>query len=129
MYEIMRNHWAFLEAIQKKEYFDELFKRNDRDKYIKPIFKVPQHSEMFEWMMNDQHTAAEKEEYLDAIEKFASEEDSLRIQRIICRKENMELLGDKARYGRIWHMFWKPEHKTPYTRAWNKRWGAELGKA
>lgn len=129
MYGIMSSHWAFLEAIQKQEYLDKLFKHSDRDKYIKPIFKVPQHSEMFEWMMNDQHTAAEKKEYLDAIKEFASNEDSLRIQRIICREENMELVDSKARYWHIRERFWKPEHKTPYTRAWNKRWETELGKA
>lgn len=124
MYPIMSSHWDFLEAIQTSQYLAKLY---DHAKLITPLYKVPQHSEFFAWMLSSQFTTAEKITYLDTIEKFASEADSYRIQRIICQKENMELMGDKNRYGHIWHLFWKREHKSPYTRAWNQRWSKELG--
>ena len=64
--------------------------------------------------------------YLDAIGKFASEADSFAFQRLICQSKQMELMGDKERYWKIWNNFWRSSHKSVFTRKWNERWKDEV---
>ena len=127
MFDIMSSHWDFLEAMQKKEHLDEIGKEEDYKKLIEPMFKIPQHSEFFEWLLNSQFSEEEKKKYLDTLGKFASAKDSKRIQEIICQNKNMNLMDDKSRYYHIWERFWDPSHKAQYTRKWNEHWSKKFG--
>lgn len=62
--------------------------------------------------------------------KFASLDDSLAFQRLMCKEENMELLGDHRIFDRIHWRLWELNrgHKATFTRKWNDRWKDELDK-
>lgn len=127
MYTIMSDHWDFLEGLQNKESLQELLKAKNSDDLITPIYKVPQHSEFFTFMLTGKFPVATKTAYLDAMGKFASEQDSRNFQLLICKPEHIELVGNHKRYWKLWNNFWLPTHKSQFTRAWNKRWDTELG--
>lgn len=126
MYSIMSNHWIFLEGLQKGDYLKKLFDSDRSEELIPPIYKVNQHKEFFSFILSDRFDSNKKIEYLDSIGKLAAEQDSKDFQELICKPENMELMGDKDRYWRIWHNFWKTSHKSLFTRKWNERWASEI---
>ena len=60
--------------------------------------------------------------------KFKTEQDSKAFQRLICKKENMELLGSYDLYRKIRYQLWETNasHKRLFTTAWNARWKKEF---
>lgn len=103
MYDIMSKHWDFLEGLQKSTYLDKLIKHKNNSKPISPIYKINrQHKEFFEYILSNSFSEGIKEEYLDTMGRFSSEEES---QETICLDENMEHMGNKERYWRTWHDF------------------------
>jgi len=127
MYNIMSDHWNFLEALQKREHLDVLYESEKRLQLIQPIYKVPQHKEFVSWMVKSGFETAEKEKYLDNINKIATYTDSKEIQEILCAPKAMQLLGARERYYHIWNLFWDSPHKAVFTRRWNECWGDKLG--
>lgn len=123
MFGIMSEHWDFLERIQeegKLEEFDE--------KLLIPIFKTKQSKRFFEYIFSDKTEQSLKEKYLREFGEFKTEADSKAFQVLICRDENMELLGDYKIYHHIHENLWSsnPTHKRLFTKAWNARWKKEL---
>ena len=127
MYEIMSNHWDFLESLQEKDNLEALLKSKRSGELISPIYKVPQHSAFFSFILSSAFPVTTKIEYLDLMGKFASNSDSKSFQRIICKPENIELINSHDRYWKLWNNFWQPNHKALFTQAWNRRWKNELG--
>lgn len=127
MYDIMSNHWDFLESLQAKDSLEALLKSKRSGELISPIYKVPQHNAFFSFILSGAFPETTKMEYLDLMGKFASDEDSKSFQRLICLPENIELINSHKRYWKVWNNFWQPNHKALFTQAWNKRWKTELG--
>ena len=127
MYEIMSNHWDFLESLQEKDSLEALLKSKRSGELISPIYKVPQHSTFFSFILSSAFPVTTKIEYLDFMGKFASSGDSKSFQCIICKPENIELVNSHNRYWKLWNNFWQPNHKALFTQAWNRRWKNELG--
>lgn len=126
MYEIMSDHWDFLEGLQNTKDIEKLFASERWKKIVPPIYKVPQHSVFFNYILNGDFSVDFKTNYLDNIGKFASEDDSRSFQITICKQENMELMGNEDRYWRIWNNFWQPPHKSVFTKKWKERWESEI---
>ncbi len=126
MYDIMSDHWDFLESLQNSEDLKKLSKSSRAGDLIPPIYKVPQHSTFFRFILDGDFSSQKKMAYLDSIGKFASEADSHAFQILICQPKQMELMGDQKRYWRIWHNFWNSSHKGVFTRKWNERWKDEV---
>lgn len=126
MYNIMSNHWDFLESLQKEESLQKLLESTSANNLISPLYKVPQHNTFFRFMLSDNFNDAEKILYLDSIGKFATDKDSKEFQLLICENQNMALMGDKERYWRVWNNFWNKSHKSQFTRKWKERWGNEI---
>lgn len=123
MFGIMSEHWDFLEKAQEEadlEEFDE--------KLLVPIFKTKQSKRFFEYIFSDKTEQSLKEKYLIEFGKFKTEDDSKAFQVLICKAENMELLGDYKIYHHIHENLWSsnPTHKRLFTKAWNARWKKEL---
>ena len=122
MFEIMSNHWDFLEQVQISADLSKM-----REKKLIPMFKVKQHKRFFEFIFSDCNDEI-KALYISSFGKFASEEDSKEFQVIICKDENIEMLGSEKLYRRIREQLWdsNPTHKMLFTKAWKKRWQKEL---
>lgn len=127
MYDVMSNHWDFLESLQEKDSLETLLKSKRSGELISPIYKVPQHNAFSSFILSGAFPETTKMEYLDLMGKFASDEDSKSFQRLICLPENIELINSHKRYWKVWNNFWQPNHKALFTQAWNKRWKNELG--
>ena len=121
MFDIMANHWDFLEIFQKKVDFNEY-----ENKHLIPAFKTIQHRRFFEYI--DTLDSKIKTEYFNTFGKISSLEDSKAFRRLVCKEENMELLGDKKTYYHIKEQLWDdaPQEKAQFTKVWNKRWKKEL---
>ena len=103
------------------------FSKFDKELLI-PIFEVPQTERFFQYIFSDENETSIKEEYLQKFGKFKTEQDSKAFQRLICKDENMELLGSYDLYYRIHRQLWEsnPTHKGLFTKAWRARWKKEL---
>lgn len=125
MFSLMSGHHAFLEEIQKNADLTKL----DED-HLTPIFVVEQTERFFKYIFSDGVDISVKEKYLKCFGKFKSEKDSKAFQKMICQKENMELLGSHDLYNRIHRQLWEtnPTHKMLFTKAWRARWKEELDK-
>ena len=123
MFDIMSNHWEFLEKLQQEANLEELDK-----KLLVPIFKTEQSKRFFEYIFSDKIELSLKEQYLRYFGHFKTESDSKAFQVLMCKDENMELLGDYKLYSRIHERLWSsnPTHKMLFTKAWNIRWKKEL---
>ena len=121
----MSGHRAFLEEIQKSADLTKL-----DEEHLIPIFEVEQTERFFNHIFSDNISTSIKEKYLKSFGKFKSEKDSKAFQKLICKKENMELLGSYDLYNRIHHQLWEtnPTHKMLFTKAWRARWKEELDK-
>lgn len=126
MYSIMSNHWDFLEGLQNQASLKKLSESSRYSELIPPIYKVPQHHEFFRFILDGAFTDDFKTDYLDNMGKFSSNADSKAFQILICKQKNMELMGDKDRYWRIWNNFWDKSHRGVFTRKWRERWGNEI---
>ena len=123
MFEIMSNHYDFLERLQIEADFGKL-----SDEQIIPIFKVPQHKRFFNYIFSAEQSVNIKKIYLSSFGKFSSLDDSIEFQRLMCKEENMELLGSKNIFDRIYRNLWELNrgHKGVFTRKWNERWKEQL---
>ncbi|MBQ8804688.1 MAG: hypothetical protein IJZ53_13755 [Tyzzerella sp.] len=119
MFDIMSNHWEFLERLQQEADISKL-----SEKHVVPIFKVSQHKRFFEYIFKEQTDIEIKKKYLNEFGKFATEQDSIAFQKLICEPKNMELLGSKTLYYRVYGQLWEsnPYHKGVFTRKWNEIW-------
>lgn len=122
---IMSGHWVFLERLQQEAALDEL-----DDEHLIPIFKTEQTKRFFEFIFSDKTSASIKQRYLVEFGKFKTEEDSKAFQMLICKEDNMKLLGSYDIYHRIHENLWSsnPSHKMLFTRTWNKNWKDKLNK-
>lgn len=123
MFDLMSEHWDFLEKVQATADFSKFDKE-----LLVPIFEVPQTERFFQYIFSDENETSIKEEYLQKFGKFKTEQDSKAFQRLICKDENMELLGSYDLYYRIHRQLWEsnPTHKGLFTKAWRARWKKEL---
>ena len=121
----MSGHWAFLERLQQEAALDEF-----DDEHLIPIFKTEQTKRFFEFIFSDKTSVSIKQRYLVEFGKFKTEEDSKAFQMLICKEENMKLLGSYDIYHRIHENLWSsnPSHKMLFTRTWNKNWKDKLSK-
>ena len=123
MFEIMSEHWDFLERLQKEGVLEEL-----RESLLIPIFKTEQTERFFNYIFSDDVSENTKKLYLNSFGKFKSENDSKAFQVLMCEDKNMELLGDFKIYYHIHENLWSsnPTHKMLFTKSWNKHWRKEL---
>ncbi len=123
MFTIMSGHHDFLEKLQLEAKLEKLSQEK-----IVPIFKVPQHERFFVFIFSDSQPEELKTEYLNNFGKFASLEDSLAFQRLMCKEENMKLLGSYRIFNRIHRNLWELNrgHKAVFTRKWNECWKDRL---
>jgi hypothetical protein len=123
MYDIMSDHWEFLENLQDCLDFEKVDM-----KYIIPMFKAKQTSRLFEYIFSDKVDKPIKEVYLREFGYFKEEKDSKSFQILMCKEENMELLGDYKLYDKIHERLWSSNrsHKMLFTKAWNQKWSKVL---
>ena len=123
MFSLMSGHWDFLEGVQSTANFAEF-----DEKHLIPIFAVPQTERFFQYIFSEENEVSIKEKYLQKFGKFKTEQDSKAFQRLICKKENMELLGSYDLYRKIRYQLWETNasHKRLFTTAWNARWKKEF---
>ena len=118
---IMSDNWDFLELFQQKADFSEF----DMD-HIVPAYKTKQYERFFNHI--DSLSPEEKKEYYKSFGKFASLNDSKAFRKLVCREDNMELLGDYALRDHIKEQLWEDDRadKAQFTKNWNIRWKTEL---
>ena len=123
MFSIMSEHYDFLEKLQLEADLDKL----PQEKIV-PMFKVPQHKRFFEFIFSSNQPDELKNEYLSSFGKFASLDDSLAFQKLVCKEENMKLLGSHRIFNRIYRNLWELNrgHKGVFTRKWNECWKDKL---
>lgn len=123
MFDIMSEHWDFLEKLQEESELDKL-----SEERLVPIFRVRQTDRFFKFIFSDKTNNEVKEQYLNEFGSFKEEKDSKAFQKLVCQEGNMELLGSWNLYHRIHNLLWAshPGHKGAFTKAWNKRWKEEL---
>ena len=126
MYEIMSDHWDFLEGLQTETHLNRIFKSARKDELIPPMYKVPQHKEFFGFMLSDRFDNEIKKTYLINMGEFASDEDSSAFKNLICTKENIELLGNKDIYWKIRNNFKHKAEKAVFSRKWKEGWGSKI---
>ncbi len=126
MYEIMSDHWDFLEGLQTETHLDRIFKSSRKDELIPPMYKVPQHKEFFCFMLSDRFDDGVKKAYLVDMGEFASDIDSSAFKNLICTKEHIELLGNKDIYWKIRNNFKHKTEKAVFSRKWKERWGSKI---
>lgn len=121
VFDIMSNHFEFLELFQTHADFTKF----DID-HIVPAYKTKQHERFFKYI--DSLSPEEKKSYYKTFGKLASLNDSKAFRKLVCREENMELLGDYDIYYHIKEQLWEddPYDKGQFTKCWNKHWKAEL---
>ena len=118
---IMSDNWDFLELFQQKANFSDF----DMD-HIVPAYKTKQYERFFNHI--DSLSPEEKKEYYKSFGKFASLNDSKAFRKLVCREDNMELLGDYALRDHIKEQLWEDDRadKAQFTKNWNIRWKTEL---
>lgn len=123
VFDVMSEHWDFLERMQGEAKLDDL-----DEKHLIPMFKVRQIARFFEFIFSMQDKDELKKQYLKSFGEFKTEADSIAFQKMMCKQENMDLLGDYSLKHRIDHLLWSTNsaHKGAFTRKWKKRWGGEL---
>lgn len=127
MFDIMSDHWEFLEILQEKVDFDYL-----TDEHIKPIFKTKQKQRFFEYIFSDKSSESLKEEYICSFGELASSKDSEAFQQLICQPQNIEKLDSYEKYKYIHQRLWTRDehynrlyHQKKFTIAWKKHWKNE----
>ncbi len=123
VFDIMSEHWDFLERLQQQVDFSSL-----SEKQIIPMFKVPQTERFFVHMLSDETTLALKKRYLKEFYKFKEEKDSIAFQRLICKPDNIKLVDSFELKESIYQRLWESHrsHKGQFTKAWNKKWLSKL---
>ena len=119
MFDIMSNHWDFLESLQHKVILNELSESENPEHLLEPIFKVKQHKDLFNIVFSDKFDDVLKMKYLNSFGKFFSLDDSKAFAKLITLPENLRLV-DKKLYKRVKEQLWEddPYHKGVFTRKW-----------
>ena len=122
MFELMSSNMDYLEIFQHSAVFSEF----DYE-HIEKAFKSRQHKRFFNHI--NQLNQPIKTKYFSTFGKLASLDDNKAFRKMICEVQNIELLGDWNIYYHIKEQLWDdaPQEKAQFTKAWNKRWKAELG--
>lgn len=122
LFNIMSRDLDFLERFQQQADFLEFDMA-----HITPTYQAKQHERFFSYI--DTLTPEEKKSYYMSFGKFSSLNDSKLFRKLVCREDNMELLGDYKIYDHIKEQLWEddPHDKGQFTKVWNKRWKSELG--
>ena len=121
LFNIMSSDLDFLERFQQQANFSEFDMA-----HITPAYHAKQHERFFGYI--DTLMPEEKKSYYMSFGKFSSLNDSKLFRKLVCREDNMELLGDYKIYDHIKEQLWEddPHDKGQFTKAWNKRWKSEL---
>lgn len=121
LFNIMSSDLNFLERFQQQADFSEFDMT-----HITPAYHAKQHDRFFSYI--DTLTPEEKKSYYMSFGKFSSLNDSKLFRKLVCREDNMELLGDYKIYDHIKEQLWEddPHDKGQFTKVWNKRWKSEL---
>ena len=121
LFNIMSSDLDFLERFQQQADFSEFDMT-----HITPAYHAKQHERFFSYI--DTLTPEEKKSYYMSFGKFSSLNDSKLFRKLVCREDNMELLGDYKIYDHIKEQLWEddPHDKGQFTKVWNKRWKSEL---
>ena len=121
MFDIMSQHWDFLELFQQHADFSKF----DLD-HLRPAFVCKQYDRFFEYI--DSLPNDIKTEYFNSFGKLASLDDSKAFRKLVCKDENIELLGNYNVYRHVKEQLWEDDRadKMLFTKAWNKRWKEEL---
>ena len=121
LFNIMSRDLDFLERFQQQADFSEFDMA-----HITPAYQAKQHERFFSYI--DSLTPEEKKSYYMSFGKFSSLNDSKLFRKLVCREDNMELLGDYKIYDHIKEQLWEddPHDKGQFTKVWNKRWKSEL---
>lgn len=121
LFNIMSRDLDFLERFQQQADFSEFDMA-----HITPAYQAKQHERFFSYI--DTLTPEEKKSYYMSFGKFSSLNDSKLFRKLVCREDNMELLGDYKIYDHIKEQLWEddPHDKGQFTKVWNKRWKSEL---
>lgn len=121
LFNIMSRNLDFLERFQQQADFSEFDMA-----HITPAYQAKQHERFFSYI--DSLTPEEKKSYYMSFGKFSSLNDSKLFRKLVCREDNMELLGDYKIYDHIKEQLWEddPHDKGQFTKVWNKRWKSEL---
>lgn len=121
LFNIMSSDLDFLERFQQQADFSEFDMT-----HITPAYHAKQHERFFSYI--DNLTPEEKKLYYMSFGKFSSLNDSKLFRKLVCREDNMELLGDYKIYDHIKEQLWEddPHDKGQFTKVWNKRWKSEL---
>lgn len=123
VFDIMSNHWDFLELLQSHANFSTL-----SEDLLIPMFKVRQSTRFFTYVLSDKTTSAFKRTYLKEFGKFREEADSIAFQKLICKPENIKLVDSLELKTRISQQLWETHraHKAVFTRKWKEEWGSKL---
>lgn len=121
VYDIMSDHWEFLEQIQLHDLFKELDAR-----HLQPIYKVKQHRKFFTYVLSE--TSEENiKEYILKFGEIETEAASKEFEKLVCTPEILELIDSKKAFEHIRERLWgDARHKMLFTRKWNERWKKEL---
>lgn len=121
LFDIMSDHWDFLEHFQQKANFSEYDM-----KHIEPAYKTKQYERFFVYI--DSLSPAEKKKYYRCFGKLSSLDDSKKFRKLVCREDNMELLGEYEIYDHIKAQLWEDDRadKAQFTKNWNHRWKTKL---
>ena len=121
LFNIMSRDLDFLERFQQQADFSEFDMA-----HITPAYQAKQHERFLSYI--DTLTPEEKKSYYMSFGKFSSLNDSKLFRKLVCREDNMELLGDYKIYDHIKEQLWEddPHDKGQFTKVWNKRWKSEL---
>lgn len=122
MFDLMSNNIWFLENLRDNGNYSKL-----NTKQLRALYKVEQTERLFRYVF-DNFDDEEKIYYLNYYSKFKTEEDSKKFQVMICKADNLELLGDMNLFFKIKQSLWESNHthKAQFTRLWNVRWKKEL---
>lgn len=106
LFNIMSRDLDFLERFQQQADFSEFDMA-----HITPAYQAKQHERFFSYI--DTLTPEEKKSYYMSFGKFSSLNDSKLFRKLVCREDNMELLGDYKIYD---HIISKTEYRRRYTK-------------
>lgn len=121
MFKLMSNNTWFLEHLRDSKQYSELTVDQ-----LRPLYRIEQIEPLFRYVFEN-YDDSEKMHYLNFYTKFKTEEDSKAFQLMICKSDNLELIGDQNLYFKIRESLWEsnPTHKGQFTKLWNQRWKEE----
>lgn len=126
MFDIMCDHWEFLESIEKEEYLNMLHKSDEGNRLIYPFDKVHQNEDIISFIFAGYFNEDEKRNYILNIGEFSSDKAAKIFLTKLVRPQNIDLVNSIKGY---WHVRNRlPSNMKGYfTKKWKERWEGELG--